>query len=509
MKHARKLASLLLALVMVFALATTAFAAGTNSITVKNAVKDQEYKLYKMLDLVVNDAHTAYSYTVNSAWANFFKAAEGETPAGKGLTYVNIDAQGYVTWKENADVVAFAKDAEDFAKGLTALKTHKATENGNFTFSNLEAGYYLVTSTLGTKATVGTTPGDPSPEIQEKNLAPTNDKTVQEDSTEKYDKKNDADIGQTVNFKSTITAQPGAENYIFHDKMSAGLTLDKASIKVDNVAVTDGQGNDVSGDNYTVSYPSGEGTDGCTFEIAFAQSYLNTITQATTITITYSATLNENAVIAGAGNPNESKLSYGDKGDGSHTPSGTTPPSETKTYTWKVDVFKYTKEGETETALAGATFTLSKNADGSNPIALVSKGNNVYRVAKTGETGTVAEITTDATGKFTIQGLDADTYYLTETAAPAGYNKLAAPIKVIIDNNGNVTYATKTTANGEYGNAVAADASLGIKVLNQSGTELPSTGGMGTTIFYVLGSILVVAAVVLLVTKKRMSASDK
>ena len=175
----------------------------------------------------------------------------------------------------------------------------------------------------------------------------------------------------------------------------------------------------------------------------------------------------------------------------------------------KAIVFKYTKEGETETALSGAKFTLSKNTDGSKPIALVSEGNNVYRVAKTGETGTVTEITTDANGKFTIQGLDADTYYLTETAAPAGYNKLAAPIKVMIDNNGNVTYATKTTANGEYGNAVAADASLGIKVLNQSGTELPSTGGMGTTIFYVLGSILVVAAVVLLVTKKRMSASDK
>lgn len=505
MKHARKFASLLLALTMVFALATTAFAADTNSITVKNAVNGQTYKLYKMLDLSVNDAHTAYSYTVNPAWANFFKAAEGGTPAGKGLTYVNIDAQGYVTWKENADVAAFAKDAEEFAKNLSALKTHPATENGDFTFSDLEAGYYLVTSTLGTKATVGTTPGNPNPEIQEKNQAPTNDKTVQEDSTGNYDKKNDADIGQTVNFKSTITAQPGAENYVFHDKMSAGLTLDKASIKVDNVAVTDAQGNDVSGDNYTVSYPSGEGTDGCTFEIAFAQSYLDTVKSATTITVTYSATLNENAKVGLEGNPNESKLSYGDKGDATHTPSGTTPPSTTTTYTWDVDVFKYAMNSETKTALAGATFTLSKNADGSDPIALVSKGNNVYRVAKTGETGTVTEITTDATGKFTIQGLDADTYYLTETAAPAGYNKLAAPIKVMIDNSGNVTYATKTTADGEYGNAVAADASLGIMVLNQSGALLPSTGGMGTTIFYVLGSILVLAAVVLLVTKKRMS----
>ena len=492
MKHAKKFASLLLALVMVFALGTTAFAAGTNSITVKNAVKDQEYKLYKMLDLVVDTDLTAYSYTVNSAWADFFKAAGETTPAGKGLSYVNIDAQGYVTWKDGADVAAFAKDAEAFAKQLTALETHTATVDeanaGQFTFEGLEAGYYLVTSTLGTKAIVGTTPGNPNPKIQEKNAAPENVKTVEEDSTSKYGEKNDADIGQTVNFKSTITAQTGAENYVFHDTMSAGLTLDKASIKVNNVAVTDVQGNDLPDDNYTVSYPSGEGTDGCTFEIAFAQSYLDTITQATTITITYSAELNENAEVGLEGNPNESKLSYGVADSTTGKPSGTTPPSTTTTYTWDVDVFKYTKNGETETALAGAKFTLSKSADGSNPIALVSEGNNVYRVAKT---GTVTEITTDTTGKFTIKGLDADTYYLTETAAPAGYNKQAGPTTIVIGENGTVS----------VGDVTASE----VKILNQSGTELPSTGGMGTTIFYVLGSILVVGAAVLLVTRKRMS----
>ena len=507
MKTIKRISCLLLALALILALSVTAFAAGTNSITVKNAVKDQEYKLYKMLDLVVNDAHTAYSYTVNSAWANFFKAAEGETPAGKGLTYVNIDAQGYVTWKENADVAAFAKDAEEFATSLTALKNHTATENGDFTFDELEAGYYLVTSTLGTKATVGTTPGNPNPEIQEKNAVPENVKTVEEDSkvgkegVDAWGDTNDADIGQTVNFKSTITAQPGAENYVFHDTMSAGLTLDKATIKVNDVAVTDAQGNDISGDNYTVSYPSGEGADGCTFEIAFAQSYLNTITQATTITITYSAKLNENAKVGLEGNPNTSKLSYGDKGDVSHTPSGTTPPSTTTTYTWDVDVFKYTMNGKNETALAGAKFTLSKNADGSAPIALVrlkdNEGNdtNTYRVAKADETGTVTEITTDSTGKFTIQGLDADTYYLTETAAPAGYNKLAGPVTIVIGENGVVNGTTEAPQGVDE-----------VKVLNQSGTELPSTGGMGTTIFYVLGSVLLVGAAVLLITKKRMSA---
>ena len=520
MKHARKLASLLLALVMVLSLATTAFAEGTNTITVKNAVKDQTYKLYKMLDLIVNDAHTAYSYTVNSAWTNFFKAAEGENLAGKGLTYVNIDAQGYVTWKDSADVAAFAKDAEEFAKNLSVLQTYKPTADGDFIFNNLEAGYYLVTSTLGTKATVGTTPSDPNPAIQEKNQAPTNVKTVEEDSKvgvagqEPWGTTNDADIGQTVNFKSTITAQPGAENYVFHDTMSTGLTLDKASIKVNNVAVTDAQGNDVSGDNYTVSYPSGEGSDGCTFEIAFAQEYLNTITNTTTITITYSATLNENAAIAGTGNINTSKLSYGDSSNTKYTPA-----RQTTTNTWDFNIFKYTKNAQNqEVPLSGAKFTLSKNANGSEPISLIATtevGNSeheedeveiftlsdttmTYRVAKEGETG-VTEFEVGSDGKVIVQGLDAGTYYLTETQAPAGYNKLPSAIKVTIDSAGNV----KKDAGTE------ALANKTVKVENQAGTLLPSTGGMGTTIFYVLGSILAIGAAVLLVTKKRMNAVDR
>lgn len=517
MKHARKLASLLLALVMVFALATTAFAEGTNTITVKNAVKDQTYKLYKMLDLIVNDAHTAYSYTVNSDWTDFFKAAEGDTPAGKGRDYVNIDEQGYVTWKTTEggvisldDVAAFAKDAEAFAKSknLIALKTNTPTENETFTFSGLDDGYYLVTSTLGTKATVGTTPSEPDPEIQEKNQVPSNAKTVQEDSKvgvdgqEPWGSTNDADIGQTVNFKSTITAQPGAENYVFHDQMSTGLTYKNDA----KVYIDENMRQELAAVNYTVTTSPG---DGDTFDITFKQNYLNTINAETKLYVKYTATLNENAVIAGEGNSNTSKLSYGDSTNTKYTPS-----SETKTYTWDVDVFKYTKNANNkEVALSGAKFKLSKDENGSLTISLVditatNATTKTYRVAKTGETGTVTEITTDATGKFTIKGLDADTYYLTETAAPAGYNKLVAPIKVTIDHEGNVKYATKTTAVGQYGTEATADTRLGIKVLNQSGTLLPSTGGMGTTIFYVLGSILAVGAIVLLVTKKRMSAAD-
>ncbi|MCI6966546.1 SpaH/EbpB family LPXTG-anchored major pilin [bacterium] len=511
MKLTKKLAGILLALAMVLGLAATALATqeGTltgGSITINDAVPGQVYKAYQILYLESYNADAnAYAYKANSAWEPWLKTQ---------TAYLSFDAQGYVTWVKDADAAAFAKLAQAQAAKMTADATATApaaAEGATYStvkFENLKLGYYLVDTTLGTLCSLDTT--NPDVVMEEKNEVPTNVKTVEEDSkvgkegVDAWGSANDADIGQVVNFKSTITAQPGAENYVFHDKMSEGLTLDKASIKVNNVAVTDAQGNDVAGDNYTVSYPSGEGTDGCTFEIAFAQSYLDTITQATTITITYSATLNENAVIAGEGNPNESKLSYGvadsttGEPSGTNPPSGTTPPSETKTYTWDVDVFKYTMDGETEKALAGATFTLSKNSDGSNPIALVSEGNNVYRVAKTGETGTVTEITTDATGKFTIKGLDADTYYLTETAAPAGYNKLADPVTIVIGENGVVNGTTE-----------APQGVNEVKVLNQSGTELPSTGGIGTTIFYIVGGVLVVGAVVLLVTKKRMNNVER
>ena len=474
MKHARKLASLLLALVMVFALTATAFAEGeTGSITINDAVVGQTYTIYQILDLEsYNASANAYAYKATTAWNTFINSNEI-----KGV-YVEVDAQGYVTWKEDADAAAFAKAAQKYAKDNSiANQGTVAATTTTVSFAGLDLGYYLVDTTLGTLCSLDTT--NPNVVMEEKNEVPTNVKTVEEDSTGNYGEKNDADIGQTVNFKSTITAQAGAENYVFHDTMSAGLTY----TAVTGITLN---GTTVDASNYTVVT---EGlTDGCTFEVRFTQAFCDTMKANDQIVISYTATLNENAVIAGEGNPNTSKVSYGDSSNTKYTPD-----SQTKTYTWNVNVFKYTMNGETETALAGATFTLSKNADGSNPIALVSKGNNVYRVAKNGETGTVTEITTDGTGKFTIQGLDADTYYLIETAAPAGYNKLAGPVTIVIGENGVVNGTTE-----------APQGVNEVKVLNQSGTELPSTGGIGTTIFYVVGGVLVVGAAVLLVTKKRM-----
>ena len=483
MKLTNKLAGILLALAMVLGIAATAFAEGeTGSITINDAAVGQTYTIYQILDLEsYNNEARAYAYKATTAWNTFINSE-----AIKDI-YVEVDAQGYVTWKDNADAAAFAKLAQKYAKDNSIANQGSVTATTTtVSFNSLDLGYYLVDTTLGTLCSLDTT--NPDVVMEEKNEVPTNVKTVEEDSTGNYGEKNDADIGQTVNFKSTITAQAGAENYVFHDKMSAGLTYGSVTgITLNGTAV------DAS--NYTVTAPA---ADGDTFDVTFTQAFCDTLKANDQIVISYTATLNENAKVGLDGNPNVSKLSYGEINQETGKPGSTTPPSETKTYTWDVVVFKYTMNGETEKALAGATFTLSKNADGSNPIALVSEGNNVYRVAKTNETVTVTEITTDATGKFTIKGLDADTYYLTETAAPAGYNKLAAPVTIVIGENGVVNGTTEAPQGVDE-----------VKVLNQSGTELPSTGGIGTTIFYIVGGVLVVGAVVLLVTKKRMNNVER
>lgn len=478
MKRTKRIASVLLALVMALSLITTAFAAGENgSITIDNAVVGQTYTIYQILDLEsYNKDSGAYAYKATADWSAFINSG-----AIKG-TYVNVDAQGYVTWAKDADVAAFAKLAQKYAADHNiANQGTKTADSTTVEFTNLDLGYYLVDSTLGTICSLDTT--NPSVTIKEKNAAPTNVKEVEEDSTSKYGTANDADIGQTVNFKSTITAQAGAENYVFHDKMSAGLQY----TGVTGITLN---GNIVDTANYVVK--TTDITDGCTFEVVFTQAFCDTLKANDKIVISYTAVVTKDAVIGGDGNLNQSQIEYGESGK-----TTTTPLSETKTYTWKMDVLKYTMKGDEKTPLAGAKFTLSKNSNGSDPISLVEVGKNVYRVATKDDVNTITEITTDATGAFTIQGLDSDTYYLTETAAPAGYNVLKSAIEVKVSDKGEVTYIYDgDTATGT------------VEVENNTGAELPSTGGIGTTIFYVVGGLLVVAAGVLLVTRKRMSKSE-
>ena len=477
----KKFVSVLLALAMTLALSVSALAAGeTGSITIDNAVKDQTYTIYRIFDL--NDHNTDYSainYKVSTKWAGFFQTG------AEGLNYVDIDDMDYVTWKADkkdaASLQAFAAAALAYAKDHSVVNDGAATATGSeVKFENLELGYYLVQSGLGTLCALDT--NMPNVTIKEKNGKPTIEKKVQEGAN--WGKTNDANIGDTVNFETTINVIDGQpKNYVLHDKMSDGLTLDATSVKVYR-----------NGTELTTGYTLvTDAEDKCTFEIRFADG---TLKANDVVKVTYSALLNEKAVIAGAGNPNETQLTYGN--------NVSTAWDKTTTYTWQVNVLKYTLvKGENdevakEVNLAGAKFTLSKSDKGENPIALISEGNNVYRVAKTGETNTVTEITTDSTGEFTIKGLDSDTYYLTETVAPAGYNVLKTPVKVEIKKG-----ADGTTAMVEYTYGDVTSTGT-VKVLNQTGTELPSTGGMGTTIFYVLGGVLMAGAFVLLVVRKRM-----
>lgn len=478
MKHVKRIASLVLALVMVLALSAGVFAAAVNEgrITIDNAITGQTYTIYEILYLEsYNKESNAYSYKATAAWKDFVESKDIKD------TYLVTNDQGYVTWVENADVAAFAKLAQAYAANLSSNQGRTKAISATVVFDNLDLGYYLVDSTLGTLCSLDTT--NPDVTIEEKNAVPTNEKEVEEDSTNAYGKTNDADIGQTVNFKSTITAQAGAENYLFHDKMSAGLTF----TAVTKVTLN---GTDVAAENYEV-VTTGL-TDDCTFEVRFTQAFCDTLKANDKIVISYTATLNENAVVGVEGNPNESKIEYGQSGK-----TTTTPPSTTTTYTWDLEVLKY-GNGDKEKVLKDAQFVLlNKNKD---KVAVVDNGKLTgwENVPAAGEDGTIpwnasTILTTNTQGKIEIDGLDVDTYYLREIEAPAGYNGLGQDVEV------KITGATKAenSATLTYTTVVA-------EINNQSGTELPSTGGMGTTVFYILGSVLVLGAAVVLVTRKRM-----
>ena len=480
MKLSRKILSLVLALVMVMGLAATAFAeeggettTETGSITITNALNGETYNAYQILYLESYDAaKKIYAYKANSAWEDWLKTQ---------TDYVSFDPQGYVTWVEGARAADFAKAAKGQLSGKTVGGSVTPTADGSATISNLELGYYLVDSTVGALCELNTT--KPSVEIKDKNERPTIEKKVQEDSDESWGDVNDADIGQTVNFKSTVSAKPGARNYVVHDKMDVALKFDSVT------SITAGSATLAVGTDYTVV--TTDLTDGCTFHIVFTESYLDGITADTNIVINYTAKLTSDAV-AGTGYVNDTWLDYGDS---QHTEHDTTT-----TYTWKLPIYKYHKDGETQKALAGAEFILYKGSEESNrDYAQVTDGK------LTGWTTTKANATklvSGDDGMIAVEGLDADTYYLEETKAPGGYNKLAGPVKVeishaVTDAGAHMTHTLKQDATNVEE----------VEIENKSGTELPSTGGIGTTIFYVLGSILVIGAVVLLITKKRMSAA--
>ena len=488
MKRMKKMIMLVLAVMVLFAMSgITVFAADDGSITIQNTDKEKEYNIYKVFDATYSGTNVAYTYDGSNT--TFLAALQAEsspftTTKNTAGTY-NVVKKDGVT---DEAILTFIKgQAANFGSAVKTLTGDGKTQ----TAIGLGYGYYYITTTTGTNVTIDSALKDVTV-IDKNEVIPPPDKAEQVANgtwTEEPTNGNESatgNIGDTVNYKVTgsFNRYQGEElvtKLTFSDTMSAGLTPNKdVVIKINGTAVS-----------VTPTYSNNDRT--WTAEITTA-----TVAQDGTITfnydtpstyeITYSAVINENAKIADPEN-NTFTLKYNDKGDQSDT---------TEVVTYKIDLEKVDPNG---TKLAGAKFKLYDAATEGNeiPVVLVpqvvaegatadpnygtkdSKVDNVYRHAKAGETG--VEMITGETGKIVVQGLKNGTYYFEETEAPEGFNKLTAR-----------TDATTIT-----------DANATISVLNQAGTELPSTGGMGTTIFYVLGTILVIGAAIVLVSRRRMN----
>lgn len=529
MRKIRKLLTVFAAFFLVLGLTTNVQAeqganSNTGSITVENAVVGKTYSLYQLLTLEsYNTDNNAYAYKVTDKWREFFNQDSIRGENG----YVSIDKQGYVTWKEGKSAAEFAKTALAYAEAHDNI-----TEDGKQTagstsvvFENLNLGYYLLDSSAGALCSLQTTA--PNVNIKEKNSIPTVNKEVLEDNN--WQDKNDANIGDTVQFKATINVgnntegeNAGAQNYVLHDTMSAGLTFGEVT-KVE--LISNNRTTTVNPSSYTVKttdIPVGE-----TFNVEFTKAFCDTLKKNDSIIVYYNAKLNENAIVAGTGNPNTIVLEYGDKNDTSNK----TEPSTTTTFTWPLGIFKY-QDGDKNVALEGAEFMLSTSDDKDNndaKIAVTKISNDAasvteYRVDPLSKNYTIV---TPESGHIAIKGLDEGEYFLHETKAPDGYNKLLHPVKIEIKHENNATggwtYTVKVwdqkenQGTGGYVSAVdktniqlnSSDPTntdiQAVGVANTTGALLPSTGGMGTTLLYTIGAGLIVISGILLITKKRMS----
>lgn len=462
----KRLLALLLTFVFAMAMNLSVFAADIN---ISNAVEGQTYSAYKLFDVTTSTSgdKTNYSYTLDASETALKTLLEGAgltfTASGDGSVY--MVASGLSTEADAANLAKYLKQHIDSLG--TADGTATGSESGSANITGLDEGYYFVDTTTGTLCILNTTGAT---DIEEKNETPTVEKEVTNTDPDS------AQVGDTVNYEITINAKPGAENYVLHDDMSGGLTLTQ-----DSIVVKAGETTLTSPADYSIAYPTGEGTDGCDFEITFTKNYLDSIATDTTITVTYSAVLNENAVTGMDPETNEAILNYGENNDVTST------PAETKTYTYD---FELTKTDENEQPLTGAEFSLYSQAEGGTAISLVDLGNGNYRVATSSDQNTTTTIVVNSEGKATVDGLAGKNYWLEETKAPNGYNMLTERQVVTFNDT----------------NTPATDDFAAVTVENHAGSILPSTGGMGTTAIYMIGAALVIGAGVVLVVRRRMSA---
>ena len=486
------LATIMAVVLLASALPTKAFAATTGNLTITNQSAEfngKEVKAWQMFSATVTADGKNASYTLNTAWAPFFKTVIGGDMATLDGDALSQKAIEYVTGlgsDDEANVIAFAKKASDWAKKNGIEATSSATASGGSapyvaTFSGLALGYYVVSPQGGSTADRGTDAILANVVAADKNVNlkseyPTISKTVDDNNHA------DAQVGDTLNFelKSKVPNMTEYTTYVFNfvDTLSKGLTLNQNSIKV-TIGASELQ-KDV---DYTVSATGGNGaaTELKIIMTDFKTKHGDKAGQE--IKVTYSAIINEHAVAGQDDAGNSAKLEYSN--DPIKGGTGTSVPSVTHGYTFDFDINK--TDGMDGSALAGAVFQLQKKGEGT-PIKLIVENagdetqSAVVRSAKTGEGNAVDTITTPESGKITFKGLDAAEYQLVETKAPDGYNKLQKPVDVTIVAN----YDQDGTLNNWTVNGGGNDVALNIQ--NNKGTLLPETGGMGTILFTLVGA---------------------
>lgn len=561
-KTIKRLGAVLLAMAMaVSVLCTGALAADTsNSITITTTSSGHTYEAYQVFagsTSATTDDKTSLGIT---GWGSGVKADElvtaltTESNAADSILsgkFTNIlkkgnVANGVAVDEDSADaaqnVAASIKDFSDkgkeakaFAKivaaHLSETKTGSTeTKNSDVTtgykIDSLAAGYYLVKDEDNS---IGANKEDAytnyimevvgAVKVEPKSDVPTVEKKIVENKAEKD--ATTAKVGDVVNFELTGTLPSNYADYKepyvyeFHDILSKGLTYNgdvKVYVKNDNeeVEIT---GYTVTSTNAATETP----TDATTITVKFtdlktAKRKDNadvTIDKGSKIIVKYSATLNENAVVGEEGNTNTVNLVYSNNPN--NTSTGTTKDDKVTVYTFQLNVTKVdgTNNG---TRLAGAKFKLYYEKDGTKNYATVnlSEGDNKDKI--TGWTATETEgtvLTTDNDGNITVKGLKEGTYYLEETEAPAGYNKLTAPVKVEITNKSDTISELKSVKADDVDGSVDVDKASGtITIANNKGSTLPSTGGMGTKLFYTIGGILMAGAAIVLVVRKRRSDAE-
>ena len=491
MKLMKRILAIVCTFVMIISMATGVNAVNEpsttptpGSITVENVKLGETYKVYKILTLDSYDKDKkAYSYIRNAEpdkWNTFVGTNQAQE-------FLDENPDGYVTFKSSAtsdkSVRKFALTALKYAKenNISATKqitaTAETTEGNTVKFTDLPLGYYLVESTVGTACSLTTT--NPNATVKDKHDMPeVSKKIISGGNIYQEGAKNTVDFGTVVNFETTVTLKPYTQNYVLHDKMDPGF--DTSSVLITNVKVVKKDKSEVKLNN-TYYEVINKPNDNDTFDIKFTKEFYKDFSNAidseevTHIVVTYTARVSNNAPVS---TPilNKTHLSYGQ--------NSKTDESQTKTYTWAIPVFKFTG---TDTPLANAKFILSTDSNPTLDKAIKFSKNNEgkYKFDENGK----AELTSPDSGYIKINGLKDGTYYLKEIEAPNGYNLLKTPVRIVVTPEGDIQV---------NGNTVER-----VEVKNNSGSLLPSTGGMGTTLIYVVGSILVLASGIVLFSKKK------